>query len=120
MHQENNSKLSLLKKYKLVSIVFIQDYLQLVFEGTRTNATISGYVWPLVKTESDTFSMGMAGYRDSLCELIGKRITNAINNDDDFLLMFSDGSEIRFSLRDEDQTGPEAINLHVGDIIMVW
>ena len=57
----------------LGSVVFVADYLQLDFSGSRFTA----YVWPTVVIGSDQRRLGDSGYRDSLCAFIGHDVVSA-------------------------------------------
>jgi len=55
---------------QLSSVEFVQDYVQLRFDGP----CLTAYVMPSVVTRGSSRSFGDSGYRDALCENIGKRV----------------------------------------------
>jgi hypothetical protein len=120
MSQSNHPNLSFLKNCNLVGITFIHDYLQLLLEGPKLNPKLNGYVWPQIKTEGGLFSLESVGYRDILCGQIGKKVSDAAVSDEEIVLIFSDKSEIHFSFREEDLSGPEAVMLCANDHTWVW
>ena len=91
---------------QLSAVTFVQDYLQLHFDGP----CLTGYLFPVVRVAGDGFQLGESGYRDALCRLIGEAIENVVMQpDQEFCLVFVTGSSITFSLKEEDRNGPEAI-----------
>jgi hypothetical protein len=58
---------------QLGAVTFVQDYLQLDFDGPRLTLTI----WPRVVQNGMTRRFEEAGYRDALCGLIGKIVREA-------------------------------------------
>lgn len=60
---------------ELGSVVFVRDYVQLVFDGPY----LSLYVWPVVTTaDGRTSRFGDEGYRDALCGFIGLAPTSIV------------------------------------------
>src|SRR4051812_35531091 len=57
---------------QLSAVIFIQDYLQLDFDGKRLTVN----VWPAVFLSGKEFQIGHVGYRDALCELISRQVTS--------------------------------------------
>ncbi|WP_316751750.1 hypothetical protein [Pedobacter gandavensis] len=56
---------------QLSSVEFVQDYLQLHFDGS----TLTCYSWPNIIKGSKSFNFYTIGYRDALCEIITERVT---------------------------------------------
>lgn len=109
---QQESVLKNLENRELAGVTFIRDYLQLSFDGP----SMTIYLWPVVKNKGAIFTIDKSGYRDSLCDQIGKLVTQTIENPDEILrLQFSDGSEIEVSLKEDDQIGPEAAALLLED-----
>ncbi len=73
---------------QLSGVLFIQDYVQLQFDGPGLTALN----WPIVTVADTDYSFGMADYRNVLCERITKIVqrTSVI-----------EGQEIRIDLDDE-------------------
>ncbi len=90
---------------QLSSVEFVQDYVQLRFDGP--NLTL--FVWPSLHFPDRKIRFGEPGYRDELCGRIGLKVTLAtICEDEDIVIKFDDGVELFVSLRAADRTGPEA------------
>src|SRR5690606_5196237 len=91
---------------QLSSVEFVQDYLQLRFDGPSINVTN-----PLtVKSGSNEITSWDAGFRDLLCGQITKVVSQVEYNQGKALtIFFADDSKIVISLRQEDYSSPEAI-----------
>ncbi len=112
MSQNEESELSHLKGCELAGLVFIRDYLQLLFDGPVMNV----YLWPIVRIDGKVFAIDNQGYRDALCEQIGKMVVDTIEESKQRLLLrFEDNSEVEISLKDDDQNGPEVASLILED-----
>jgi len=90
----------------LSSVEFVQDYMQFHFDGSH----LSTLTLPSVRTEFGILILGQLGYRDALCELIGKNVTAVSVTSEELSVFFNNGESITVSLRDNDYRGPEAIN----------
>jgi hypothetical protein len=66
-----NELLSRLVGLELGSVVFVRDYVQLVFDGPR----LTCFVWPMISVGGSVLGIHDAGYRDALCSLIGHSVT---------------------------------------------
>ena len=92
----------------LSSVEFVQDYLQLRFDGPTLN--VSGSI--TVSAGNDSRTAWEAGFRDLLCGQIGKRVERITELTDDALTFwFADGSTITVSLV-PDEGSPEALYFH--------
>ena len=89
----------------LSSIEFVQDYLQLRFDGP----ILTAYTPPTVSSPHGTFELGKAGYRDAICEQIGLQIIRTECDSQSVSLAFENGVTICVSLRESDYLGPEAL-----------
>jgi hypothetical protein len=116
MTQQAVSCLKLIENQELAGITFIRDYLQFLFDGPYLN----GYVWPRLTIRDKTFTAKADGYRDALCGQIGKRVIKASHRHEEVVLRFDDGSEIGFSVKEEDKAGPDAVLLQAGDTWCAW
>ena len=87
------------------------DYIQLDFNGPRlTTVTL-----PTVQTAEKKFYPGATGYRDALCDQIGKVVRSTrVAEGVSACVEFDDGSIVAVSLRPEDYTTAEAIILTKG------
>ena len=61
---------------QLSAVSFVQDYLQLDFEGHK----LTMILWPAVRIGLELRSFGEPGYRDALCSLIGHSPTAIVEN----------------------------------------
>jgi len=94
---------------QLSSVEFAQDYLQLRFDGPTINVNN-----PItVKANQKVLTSRKEGFRDLLCSQIGKIVNHVfIESDKEFIIDFSDKSQIAISLLPKDYTCPEAIYAH--------
>lgn len=94
----------------LTSVVFIHDYIQFVFDGPcLTTLTL-----PSILTTDGELRHGERGYCDCLCSQIGAQVKTTCSSSEEVKITFGNDVAIAVSLREEDYTGPEAIN-YVGD-----
>lgn len=98
-----------LRGEQLSAITFVQDYLQLWFNGPGINVTN-----PLtVQSRQTSVTSWQPGFRDALCAQIAKIVDSVEFRDGEaFVLRFEDGSLLTVSLREQDYTSPEAIFAH--------
>jgi hypothetical protein len=102
--------LELLTGEPLSSVVFVMDYLQLDFNGTR----LTCFVWPTVELEGeDPRTFGDPGYRDALCVLITQEVSGSEESAvAGLILSFATGS-LRLKPAAEDLVGPEIAMLQM-------
>jgi hypothetical protein len=91
---------------QLSSVEFVQDYLQLHFDGP----TLTLFVWPIVVLAERRVHFGEVGYRDALCSRIAHDISKVdidMENERLIAFTFDDGTSITISLeeRQGDETG---------------
>jgi hypothetical protein len=90
---------------ELSQVVFIYDYLQLVFQ--RVHFTL--LTPPTLTSGGRTYRYGESGFCDELVGLISSRATAAEHNDqDDLTITFATGASISVATTDPRATGPEA------------
>jgi hypothetical protein len=112
MMQAKVSTLDQLKGNSLSAVTFVQDYLQLQFDGPFLNV----FVWPRIIVSAESVSFGAPGYRDQLCSQIGKTVGGVtVEADASLRLYFTDGSIIDVSLLPESRKGPESVVFQDGD-----
>jgi hypothetical protein len=100
--------LSDLKNRRLSAVTFVQNYVQLEFDGLRLTA----FLWPILKTGGAQKDVSTPGYRDLLCSHIGELVSNAYTVPGTKLVIeFEDGTMAEISLSPDDQVGPEAAML---------
>jgi hypothetical protein len=98
---------------QLSSVEFVQDYIQLHFDGP----TLTAFVWPVVSTNGKTTRAGEHGYKDALCASIGRKVQSAqVVEGVEVLVEFEGGARISISLRPEDSAGPEAGYFSAGGV----
>ncbi len=94
---------------QLSAVTFVQDYLQLWFDGPGINVTN-----PLtVESGKISVTSWQPGFRDALCSQIAK-IVKLVECREKIALVitFEDDSRLSISLREQDYTSPEAIYAH--------
>lgn len=103
---------------QLSAVVFVQDYVQLQFDGP----VITAITVPTVTVAGVTFRWGMPRYRDMLCERIGKIVHAAsINEGQEIRIEFDETSSISISLSPESYRAAEAALFHNGpENMWVW
>jgi hypothetical protein len=102
---EPKSILQLLENEQMGAVTFVQDYVQLHFDGP----CLTAYVWPQVHNQGRSIRWPSPGYRDALCGLIGHIVVRAFEEPGERLaIQFADGAALEISLKDADRTGPEA------------
>jgi hypothetical protein len=108
---ENSRVLEDLHGRQLSAVVFVQDYLQLQFDGT----TLTMMTWPVVHDEGE-FRYGDGRYRDALCDCIAKEVEVAdVIARDRLRIVFRDGSQLLTSLKDADRDDVEAVRIDQQD-----
>ena len=96
---------------QLSAVTFVQDYVQLHFDGPR----LTVFSHPVVILGDKTFSWGKPGFRDALCNNIAQIVTEArVAYGDSISIKFADGSTIKISLQDKDYLGGEAVSFDTG------
>jgi hypothetical protein len=91
---------------QLSAVTFVQDYVQLHFDGPM----ITAVTVPFVLVGKSRFNWDTPGYRDRLCSCIAKIVTRAyVKIGDRLQIDFPDELSIVVSLRREDYRGAEAV-----------
>lgn len=98
-----------LRGASLSAVTFVQDYLQLWFDGPGINVTN-----PLtVHADGVSVTSWQPGFRDALCSAIAKIVADVEFREGEALVIrFDDGAALSVSLRAADYTTPEAIYAH--------
>jgi hypothetical protein len=90
---------------ELVAVEFVQDFLQLRFEGPL----FTFYAWPHVLLSDFSVAFGEPEYRNALCAQIGQSVADAsLEEGDRLTIELESGTVIGLSLREEDIDGPES------------
>lgn len=79
---------------QLSSVEFVQDYLQLHFDGN----TLTFYSWPEVIIENVNYDIGDLLYRNALCQLISQKVTDVLLLEKQQLTIFFHNSMISLNL----------------------
>jgi hypothetical protein len=94
-----------LRGEQLSSVTFVQDYLQLAFDGPA----LSVFTPVSVRSSSITAASGDGNFRNALCGQIAKIVADVtLYSGDALTIRFEDGSQIEISLKPDAYTGPEA------------
>ena len=89
---------------QLSAVVFVMDYIQLVFVASR----LTCYNWPTIRNETGEFPPRSQGSRDALCSLLESSVTELELTEEWLLVKFSNGSQIELSLIPTEESGVEA------------
>ena len=109
--QTEEKSLQVIIGEQLSAVTFVQDYVQLHFDGPRL--TIFSHA--VVMLGGKPFHWDKSGFRDALCNNIAKKVTEArVAYGDNIFISFADGSTIKISLKDKDYRGGEAVNFDTG------
>jgi hypothetical protein len=109
--------LSAIVGQELTAVEFVQDYLQLRFDGPL----LTLFVWPDVFREEGSYAYGEPEFRNVLCAQLGGNVTAATLEENEAIeVEFENGVILRASLREEDIDVPQAGQFseagHVDDI----
>ena len=97
---------------ELSAVEFVQDYVQLRFDGPL----VSFYEWPDVFREEGSYAFGEPEYRNILCAVIGESVAAAsVEEGEAIEIEFENGVTVRASLRVEDISGPEGGSVSYAD-----
>ena len=109
--QTEEKSLQMLIGGQLSAVTFVQDYLQLHFDGPR----LTVFSHAVVMRGSMILHWGKPGFRDALCNNIAKKVTAAqVTYGESIAIRFADGSTIQISLKDDSCLGREAVNFDAG------
>jgi hypothetical protein len=90
---------------ELVAVEFVQDFVQLRFEGPLFTL----YAWPHVLLSDFSVAYGEPEYRNALCAQIGQTVSDAsLEEGDRLTIELESGTVLAVSLREEDIDGPES------------
>ena len=91
---------------QLSSVEFVQDYVQLRFDGPYVTAM----TLLTVSRGKEVLTSNDPGFRDALCGQIASDVVKVGVNAEGLALSFSNGAIVKVSLLEEHYQGPEAIN----------
>jgi hypothetical protein len=112
----STSHLDLLVGKRLSMVVFVADYVQFEFGGPRLTAL----VWPRVQTSGGVKRAADPGYRDALCSLIFRTVTDVSEDSDQGLVVRFDSEALTINPEPGELQGPEIALLGEDDFLMVW
>ena len=109
--QTEEKSLHMLIGEQLSAVTFVQDYLQLHFDGPR----LTVFSHTVVRLGDQIVHGVKPGFRDALCNNIAKKVVEArVAYGDTIFIRFADGAMLKISLKDEDYPGGEAVNFDAG------
>ena len=94
---------------QLSSVIFVQDYLQIDFDGNR----ITLFVWPAVYSNGRYWKISDKEFRNEICGLIAKIVKATQFHEKELLeLTFADDTKISIPLNEDNPeiNGPEILN----------
>jgi hypothetical protein len=84
---------------QLSSVEFVQDYLQLHFDGN----TLTCFEFPRVVLNSKVYELSTVGYRDALCKIISHKVENVSLIEESHLeIIFEQGDQLILNLKRND------------------
>jgi len=104
-------------EHPLSQVVFIHDYIQLVFQS----ATFTIYNSCSIELNGESISHGSRGFADQLVQQLGLHAqAQSATGEHALSLLFENGLALKVKRRDEKNPGPEAYEAHTdaGDIVM--
>ncbi len=112
----DNNYFKILIGEQLSSVEFVQDYLQLHFDGN----TLTFYVWPTVFMDKE-YSIDDDSYRNKLCSLIANKVSriNFIDNQI-FAVEFERGDKIVLQIERSESNKDIPEFLYFSDINKEW
>lgn len=101
---------------QLSSVEFVQDYLQLHFDGI----TLTSFNKPIVIINGITYTISTPGYRDALCSLISQIVIEVYETKEVISIQFGGTNYINISIREEDCNPEAAMLINENRNITVW
>jgi hypothetical protein len=109
--QSEEQSLQILIGEQLSAVTFVQDYLQLHFDGP----CLTVFSHAVVVRGNKMFHWGKPGFRDALCNNIAKKVTEVrMAYGESISIRFVDGSTINIPLQDDSCLDGEAVNFDAG------
>ncbi len=104
--RDDHLELIAIEGEQLSAVTFVQDYVQLHFDGPM----ITAITRPVVVAGDASFDFGAPGYRDGLCDLIAKNVARAyVRPGDRLQIDFKDRASLIVSLKPEAYCAAEAV-----------
>jgi hypothetical protein len=109
--QTEEKSLQVIIGEQLSAVTFVQDYVQLHFDGPR----LTVFSHAVIMLGDKPFHWDQPGFRDALCNNIAKKVTEArVVYGDNISISFANDSTIKISLKDEDYLDGEAVSFDTG------
>ena len=105
------SLLAELVEETLSSVVFVMDYVQLDFNGSRFTA----FVWPVATIGNESLNFGDRGYRDAICAFITHEVISTEETAEVGLVINFGLGSIVTNPEPHELTGPEIAMLNIYD-----
>jgi hypothetical protein len=105
LSKDDLPQLSSLIGEQLSAVIFVVDYLQFDFNGSR----LTVFSRPVVEIRGHRERFPEHGSRDALCSLIQQEVTGASTRDGDSIeIIFRSGAHLLISVKPGTYDGPEA------------
>ena len=101
---------------QLSAATFVQDYLQVDFNGHR----LTVFVPMEVRARGLAWVSGHPDFRNQLCDLIGESVAAVDCRPEQLILSFAEARDICISLHDDVYVGPEAITFQPRNESGLW
>lgn len=101
---------------QLSSVEFVQDYLQLHFDGN----TLTFYSWPILLLDGNQYVIDDLDYRNRLCSIIGKNVTDVVLDDKVEFEVFIDTAKIILPLLRDSSNKDISEFLYYKDVNQNW
>jgi len=103
---------------RLSSVDFVLDYLILGFDG---KGALTSMVWPeIVPIAGGVLKFGMPGYRDRLCGLITRVVSEVDFSEDETITISFGDDHLRIPLQQRHNQGERAIFTAPKNFLNVW
>jgi hypothetical protein len=113
------SVLHVLEGEQLSSVTFVQDYIQLHFDGP----CLTAYVWPNIFNQGILVNPKSSAYRNELCDFIGGIVVKALVEPEiRIAIQFANEKTLEISLKEIDRDGHETATFleQAGKGLSVW
>jgi hypothetical protein len=105
-HRGDHEELVAIEGEQLSAVTFVQDYVQLHFDGPM----ITAITLPVAIARDTRWGIGDIGYRDQLCGLIARNVVRAyVRPGDRLQIDFEGGASLIVSLKPKDYRAAEAV-----------
>jgi len=115
--QQSEAMLSRVVGARLTSVNFVLNYLILGFDEKGALTTL---VWPEISLAGETVKFGTQGYRDQLCGLITKVISEVRFSEDETITISFGDCRLRIPLQQRQVPGERAIFTAPKHFLHVW